>query len=123
MSSFGRLRQKLHQKACRTCSTIIFLHSTNQIINLWRCRGRWSRHFFLTLLNPPHSTEFHTSLERPLSYRKAFPSKVFLLLFSWSKRLFYDNQNNIHWKKNYLICLVIPQRIIIISARFSKKFQ
>ena len=30
----------LHQKACRTCSTIIiiFLHSTNQIIDLWRFR-------------------------------------------------------------------------------------
>ena len=28
----------LLQKACRTCSTIIFLHSTNQIIYLWRCR-------------------------------------------------------------------------------------
>ena len=26
------------QKACRTCSTIIFPHSTNQIIELWRCR-------------------------------------------------------------------------------------
>ena len=36
-SSFGRLRQKLHQKACRTCSTIIFPHSTNHIIDLWRC--------------------------------------------------------------------------------------
>ena len=32
--------QTLHQKACRTCSTIIFLHSTNQIIDLWRCRCR-----------------------------------------------------------------------------------
>ena len=28
----------LHQKACRTCSTIIFHHSTNQIIDLKRCR-------------------------------------------------------------------------------------
>ena len=28
----------LQQKACLTCSTIIFLHSTNQIIDLWRCR-------------------------------------------------------------------------------------
>ena len=28
----------LHQISCRTCSTIIFLHSTNQIIDLWRCR-------------------------------------------------------------------------------------
>ena len=44
--SFGRLRQKLHQQACRTCSTIIFPHSTNQIIDLWRCRGRCRRHFF-----------------------------------------------------------------------------
>ena len=30
----------LHQKACRTCSSIIFLHSINQIIDLWRCRGQ-----------------------------------------------------------------------------------
>jgi len=32
----------LHQKACRTCTTINFLHSTNQIIDSrrrrWRCR-------------------------------------------------------------------------------------
>ena len=28
----------LHQKACRSCSRIIFLHSTNQIVDLWRCR-------------------------------------------------------------------------------------
>ena len=39
MSSFGRLRQKVcSQKACRTCSTIVFsfnFHSvTNQIIDL-----------------------------------------------------------------------------------------
>ena len=31
------------QKACRTCSTIVFLHSTNQIIDLWRCRWRCRR--------------------------------------------------------------------------------
>ena len=46
-SSFGRLRQKLH----RTCSTIIFPHLTNQIINLWRCRGRCRRHFLNSLLS------------------------------------------------------------------------
>ena len=28
----------LHQKTCRTRSTIIFPHSTNQIIDLWCCR-------------------------------------------------------------------------------------
>ena len=29
-TSFGRLRQKIAPKACRTCSTTIFPHSTNQ---------------------------------------------------------------------------------------------
>ena len=38
--------KKPHQKACRTCSTIISLHSTCQINDLWRCRGRCHRHFF-----------------------------------------------------------------------------
>ena len=35
--------QTLHQKACPTCSTIVFLYSTNQIIDLWRCRWRCRR--------------------------------------------------------------------------------
>ena len=37
---------KLHQKACRTCSTIIFPHSANQVIDLWRCRFHSGRRFF-----------------------------------------------------------------------------
>ena len=37
--------KKFHQKACRTWSTVIFPHSTNQIIDLWRCRGRCRRLF------------------------------------------------------------------------------
>ena len=43
-SSFGRLRQKkkLHQKACRTCSTIILLHSTSHFIVFRRCRRGFS---------------------------------------------------------------------------------
>ena len=41
---------KLHQKACRTSSTIIFPHSTNQIIYLWRRRCRCCRHFLNSLL-------------------------------------------------------------------------
>ena len=40
----------LHQKACCTCSTIIFLHSTNQIIDLWRCRWRCRRQILNSLL-------------------------------------------------------------------------
>ena len=43
-SLFGiLLRKKIAQKACRTCSTIIFHHSTNQIIDFWRCRFRCHR--------------------------------------------------------------------------------
>ena len=30
--------KNFHQKACRTCSTIIFPRSTNRIIDLWRRR-------------------------------------------------------------------------------------
>ena len=50
-SSSDRLRQKLHQKACRTCSTIIFPHSTNQIIDLWRCLCRCRSHFLNSLFS------------------------------------------------------------------------
>ena len=52
-SSFGRHRKKLHPKACRTGSTIIFPRSTNQIIDLWRFRC--CRHFLL----PSVSQVFH----------------------------------------------------------------
>ena len=37
--------KKVHQKACRTCSTIIFPYSTKQINHLCRCRCRCWRHF------------------------------------------------------------------------------
>ena len=46
---FWRQRQ-LDQKACRTCSTIIFLHSTNQIFDLWRCRWRCRRQILNSLI-------------------------------------------------------------------------
>ena len=49
-SSFGRLRQTLHLKACCTCRTNIFLHSTNQIIDLWSCRWRCRRQTLNSLL-------------------------------------------------------------------------
>ena len=45
--------KKLHQKACRTGSTIFFPRSTNQIIDLWRFRC--CRHFLL----PSVSQVFH----------------------------------------------------------------
>ena len=42
--------KKLRQKACRTCSTIIFPRLTNEIIDFWRSRGRCRRHFLNSLL-------------------------------------------------------------------------
>ena len=37
-SSFCRHVKKLHQRACRTCSTIIFVDSTNHMIHSRYCR-------------------------------------------------------------------------------------
>ena len=48
--------KELHQKAWRTCSTIIFPHSTKQIVDLWRCPGRCRRHFLNSLLGSLRST-------------------------------------------------------------------
>lgn len=44
----GDYVKNVHQKACRTCSKIIFPYSTNQIIDLWRyrCRCRSVLRFF-----------------------------------------------------------------------------
>ena len=41
---------KSRQKTCRTCSTLIFPRSANQIIDLWRCRCRCRRHFLKSLI-------------------------------------------------------------------------
>ena len=46
----------LHQKACRTCSTIIFLHSSNQIIDLLRCRWRCRRKILNSLMTTGKAT-------------------------------------------------------------------
>ena len=41
---------KMQQRACRTCSTVIFPHPTNHGIDLWRCCSRGSRRFLNSLL-------------------------------------------------------------------------
>ena len=43
--------KKLRQKACRMCTTIIFPHSTNQIVDLWRCPCNSCRRFLNSLMN------------------------------------------------------------------------
>ena len=56
-SSFGRPNVKtLHQQACLTCSTITFLHSTNEIIDLWRCHWRCRLQMLNSLLSVLHPT-------------------------------------------------------------------
>ena len=42
--------KKLQQKVCCTCNKIFSPHPTNQIIDLWRCRGRCCRHFLNFLI-------------------------------------------------------------------------
>ena len=42
--------KKLHHEAYSTWNAIIFTHSTNQVIALWRCRRRCRRHYFNSLL-------------------------------------------------------------------------
>ena len=68
-SLFGRVRHKLRQKAYRTCSNIIFPHSTNEIIYPWRCR--YCRHF----INSPSLTETFIPNVRALN-----ASSLFILL-------------------------------------------
>ena len=71
MSLFGRLRPKIFiKKACSTCSTIIFPHSANQIIDSWRrcgCCNRFQNSLLITLIATPAdckpiSTKYHDSI-------------------------------------------------------------
>ena len=62
----------LHQKACRTCSTIIFLHSTNQIIDLWRCRWRCCHQILNSLI-----TDFGQNWSRFLNGPEIYIDQVF----------------------------------------------
>ena len=52
----GAYVRTFHQKACCTCSTIIFLHTTNQIIDLGRCRWRCRRQILNSLMTNWMST-------------------------------------------------------------------
>ena len=56
-----------YQKACRTCSTIIFPHSTNQINDLWRCRRSCGRHFLNSLLFQSFGTRWVLDANMTLS--------------------------------------------------------
>ena len=51
---------KLHQKRAARACTVIFLNSTNQIINLWFCRSRSRRHFLNSLTSNDRVKKCHT---------------------------------------------------------------
>ena len=69
-----------YQKACRTCRRIIFFHSTNQIIDSWRCRWRCRRQILnsLVVMLQLVATLF-TRLTQDLSKGKLLESYVKLL--------------------------------------------
>ena len=80
----------LHQKAWRTCSTIIFLHSTNQIIDLWRCRWCCRSQILNSLLfrnDCGKKSKFPYANHTSYDWRKSFPKQsnfVFLVqMNSW----------------------------------------
>ena len=54
----------MHQKACRTCSTIICPHSTNQITGLWRWCCRCCRHFSNSFMSKKSANWFVALLFR-----------------------------------------------------------
>ena len=55
----ARYVTELYKSACRTCSTIIFPHSTNQIIVFWRHHCRWCRPCLSSLIGSLRNHDFN----------------------------------------------------------------
>ena len=64
--------KNFHHKACRTSNTMTFARSTNQRLDLWRCRCR--RHFFNSLTK-------HTRKKQKSQNSYHFPNVYFQLMF------------------------------------------
>ena len=69
----------LHQKACRTCSAIIFPHLTNEIIDFWHCRSRCRRHFLNCLIQKIHVIIWQTTSKKCIKKRAARATRLFFL--------------------------------------------
>ena len=85
-SSFGRLRQKIAPKSMpHVQHDYFFPHSTNQIIDLWRCRFRCRcRHFLNSvLLKRRHQRQRlrHNMIGRMKKYNRAARAAYFRLQF------------------------------------------
>ena len=97
----------LHQKACRTCSTIIFLHSTNQIIDLWRCRWRCRRQILNSLLFficPQRWVEEWLKMRLILFGEELFERSFFIdVLVHYSRKRFFRNGFDLELYEIYLV--------------------
>ena len=81
---FDRLRQNIAPKACRTCSTIIFPRSSNQIIDFWRCRC--SRRFLNSLKMRTHKQRARTQRKEMAHVRGVQRKEVKGTCGAWQKK-------------------------------------
>ena len=77
--------KKLHQSACRSCSTIIFHHSINHIIDLWRFGHFCHRGFLNSLWWFSFGALFHRGRVRNVLKDKAHVRGVQKSLFLFIK--------------------------------------
>ena len=91
--------KKLHQKACHMCSMIIFLHSTNEIIDSWHCRWRCRRQISNSLIFDAEGT---WNLLKTLNRKKGNGPDNINFPLDLLKRL------HLNFRKYYVSCLINP---------------
>ena len=90
----------LHQKACCTCSTIVFPHSTNQIIDLWRFFWRCRREIFNSLIRMRGRSNNHkiVTISQMFLFKERFNTLVFpsllleLPIITWVQHMICHKQ-------------------------------
>ena len=105
--------KKLHQKMCRTCSTIIFLlRSTNQNTDLWRFRGRCRHH----VLN---------SLKRNFSQDRQRRQKSMIWLVEWGQIIVLHVQQRTYrilWRSLSNVKVKFPNKVLTTTWSPKTKF-
>ena len=94
--------KKMHQKACRTCSTIIFPHSTNHIIDLGRCRRLWRRHFLNSPLYDTANNWFRVTSGLNVKAQN-FLTWLCWHVMAYLKRTFIKHNNSIMVKHQFAV--------------------
>ena len=87
LTSKPQMLFKLFKSACRTCSTLVFPHSANQILNLWRCRCIWRRRCWSSQMNDGEGMSqiftFNEKKKTMISARSECPAfELFVLIHS-----------------------------------------